>query len=106
MEIFGDLGTAVMRPDNDWDLRYCKYDELPAIRMENTLSANNRRYPEEKLPWIKETFSKVPDDFYAYYDKCYEFYALNRKPLVPFTETVDLMRTLDWCRSLRHISSC
>lgn len=63
------------------------------------LAAKDRRYGnDEKIPWEE---LHIPVNSYApvdFYEKVYEYMALNGPPFVPLTETRELMRIIDACR--------
>lgn len=98
LALYGDLGSAFMRDDGDWDLCFCHREELPPIELHAGLSAPGRRYPSEKLPWIHETHPRIPEDLGEYYRRCFQYFALEEAPLVPFEETLEVMRAIELCR--------
>ena len=98
MTLYGDTGTAELGLDGQWRVRWCPADEMPSRELQNTLAAELRMYPSESLPWREEVFPLSGDDF-DYYKACYDYFALGGKALVPFSETLEVMRTIDLCRA-------
>lgn len=96
--IFGKYGS--MKWENGtWHVRYYDPKAVKDIGTQDGLAAANRKYGNgEIIPWKKKEFSvseiKVPD----YYDKCYEYYAEGKAPLVDISETMEVMRILKSCR--------
>ena len=95
--ICGQRGTALYL-DGKWRLRYFSAGSLPSMKADTGLAAAARRYPHEQIAWQEETLPEKPSDPNAYYRFCYDYYALNRAPLVTADEVLELMRTLDGCR--------
>jgi scyllo-inositol 2-dehydrogenase (NADP+) len=98
MTLYGDLGTAELDTENNWLLRWCPAAEMPPLELQNSLAAKQRMYPAESLPWREESFP-LSNDVFDYYKACHEYYALGHKALVPFSETLEVMRTIDLCRA-------
>jgi hypothetical protein len=72
---------------------------MPALAVQDGMAAADRRYGSgEQIPWIDEAIPILPDRGIEFYDACYEYYANGAAPLVPITDTRELMRVLDLCR--------
>lgn len=98
MTLYGDRGTAELGLDDQWCMRWCPVEEMPTRELQSSLAAQQRRYPSDTLPWRDETFPLSEDDF-DYYKACHEYFALGQEALVPFSETLEVMRTIDLCRA-------
>ena len=98
--IMGKRGSVVYDSDSSsWKARYFAEEALTDIEIESGPAAPNRKYGSgEKIPWQEKTFPIA--DFHAidFYDKCHEYYARNKEPFVPASETRELMRVIDECR--------
>lgn len=98
LALFGTCGTAVCQPDGQWTLKYCPQEAMPHKTVADALAAPNRMYPSENLPWREEHPSFQTPDNEAWYEKCYDYFALGKSPFVPFSQTLELVRTIELCR--------
>lgn len=100
--ILGERGSIVYDKESEkWKVKYYKKEELKDLQIQDGLAANGRQYgPGEEIIWHEEFFD--PKDFEAidFYDKCHEYFAEDKEPFVPVSETRELMRTLDECRKI------
>ena len=55
--------------------------------------------PQHKIPWKEELFPLEDFKPVNFYEKCYEYYALDGEPFVPVEETREVMRVLHTCRA-------
>ena len=96
LTLYGDKGTAVALPGNKWKIVYC--ENMQKIKLDETLSASDRKYPSEKLPWKEEIIDGIPEHYGDFYLHVYDYFAGNTSPFVPIEETLEVMRTLELCR--------
>ena len=68
------------------------------MKADTGLAAAGRRYPSEPIDWRTETLPELPSDRDAYYRHCYDYYALDRPPVVKADEILELVRPIDACR--------
>ena len=98
--ILGQYGSIVADDENRaWHVRYFRPEALSELGADDGLAARDRKYGSgETIPWREETV--VISDFQAvdYYEKCYEYFALDRAPYVPVADSREVMRVLDACR--------
>ena len=99
-QVFGVHGSLILEDEtNSWQARYLDPAQLPPLAPEEGLAAAERRYGSgEELPWREATFALEgvePVDTYA---RAHDFYTGVGEPLVPLTESRELMRVLDACR--------
>jgi len=98
-QIFGESGSIILDEEkNSWKVRYYLNEEFQGIKAQNSLAAVNRSYNDDQdIPWREETFP-IPDfEPVNYYDKCYEYFKLNKTPFVPISETYELMKIIEGC---------
>ncbi|MBM3212023.1 hypothetical protein FJZ33_07380 [Candidatus Poribacteria bacterium] len=82
-----------------WQVRFLQPEELERIDIQEGLAAEKRRYGSgEKIVWHEKTFQISDYQAIDFYQKCYEYFALDGKPFVPIEETREVMRVLDACR--------
>ena len=98
--ICGKYGTATIPIGTDkWQVKYYKPEEAPEILADKKMAAADRCYPSENLPWIEEIIEPEPEFEDFYYNKCYEYFALNQEPFVTTEQTREVMRLIEECRS-------
>jgi len=104
--VFGKYGAILSQEEsaNEFKVKYIIPEECPPLEMQIGLAAAGRSYlPEGELPWHVETVKvseKAEIDFYA---KCYEYFALDKEPFVPFSQTVRLMELIDECHKIAGV---
>ena len=96
----GRHGAAM--PDdsgNAFTVKYFRAEELPPLALQEGLAAANRQYgTDEVLPWRTDTLPLAACTPPAFYDKCYDYYALDQPPFVPIVDTREVMRVIEACR--------
>ena len=104
--VMGQYGTVICYQERDADpyqfhVKYVDPGDLVPLTLETGLAAPNRRYSNEgKIPWKEEVYEVKQEDAIEFYQKCYEYFALNQEAFVPFEQTVDLMEIIDRCHKL------
>jgi len=100
--VYGNRGSITLREDGGkefFHLRYFNEDEPGKLSLQAGLAANQRSYDNsDDILWHEEKIPMPiakPDGFY---DKCYEYYALDKEPFVHISETREVMRIIDECR--------
>lgn len=98
-QIFGERGSIVYEElSKSWKIKYYLKEEFEGIKAQNSLAAKDRSYCDEQgIPWKEET---IPVSDYSpvnYYDKCYEYYCLDKSPFVAIEETRELMSIIETC---------
>ncbi|HHV97864.1 MAG TPA: Gfo/Idh/MocA family oxidoreductase [Clostridiaceae bacterium] len=101
--IMGSRGTVVQERKSDgkviFKVRYYKEEEAPALELFDQLAAKGRSYSNfDNLKWYEEEISISDFKPIDFYDKCYEYYALNGHPFVPAEQTLEVMRVMQECR--------
>ena len=99
-EVFGTLGSAkYCAAAKSWVITYIEPGTLPELQMQQTLAAQDRAYSlETNIPWITETLECDTWDVPSYYNYIYDYFADNKAPYVPLSESMELMLILDDCR--------
>lgn len=96
-QILGERGSIILdESTNSWKVKYYLDDEFEGIDPQNSLAAKDRSYCDNQaIPWHEDVFPV--DDFepIKYYDKAYEFFALDEEPFVPIEETREIMRIIE-----------
>lgn len=99
--ILGTYGSAILdEKQKTWQVRYYRPENLSEGITHEELVAPQRKYGniDETIPWEEAVFPLADYEQVNYYQKCYEFYALDMEPFVPIEQTRELMRVLDACR--------
>jgi scyllo-inositol 2-dehydrogenase (NADP+) len=97
--VIGTTGSLQLA-EGAWQARWFDAAELPPLAAQQGLAATARRYGSgEQLPWQEESFS--PDEVQGvdYYARNHSFFTGAGEPVVPLTESRELMRVLDACRT-------
>jgi len=99
--LMGQFGTAVMKRADDnsayFDIKYYLKEELSELHLVSDFAALDRIYGNsDTIPWKKEIITVSDFTKENYYDKCYEYFALNKQPFVPVSEIMELMRIIDF----------
>lgn len=99
-QIFGKYGAMIWDDQSySWKIRYYNPDDLTDLKAQEGLAAANRNYSNgEVIKWQEKTVSAKDLKNIDYYDKCYEYYALDKEPFVNVHETLELMKILKKCR--------
>ncbi len=101
--VFGKYGTIVSQENyaKEFKIKYIVPEECPPIELQTGLAAADRKYSQDpELPWHEETVPVTDDNEIDFYQKCYEYFALDKEAFVPFYETVKLMTLIDECRTI------
>lgn len=99
--IFGKYGTIVAEGSSyaqtdSFIVKYYDPADMPELTLDESLSAEGRRYNNDvPVPWKEEIVPVTPEDAVIFYDKVYEYFALNEKPFVPVEETLRVMELLE-----------
>ena len=101
--VYGDCGTLWLEKN----VLYIKYFD-PEIRKEfsidESLAAAGRKYDLiGEPPWQEKQIQLTKDMEVDYYDKCYEYFALDQKPFVDVRETREVMRIIQECKDRSEI---
>jgi scyllo-inositol 2-dehydrogenase (NADP+) len=102
-QIAGKRGSILLnREEKTWYVRYIPAEELPDLTLQKTMAAENRQYRSgDNFSWHEKKVHM--DDFTPidYYEKCYEYFALGKKPFVPLEETIHIMHIFEICRNFK-----
>ncbi len=99
--IFGKYGTIVAEGSSyaqtdNFIVKYYNPADMPELTLDESLTAEGRRYNNDvPVPWKEEIVPVTPEDAVIFYDKVYEYFALNEKPFVPVEETLRVMELLE-----------
>lgn len=101
--VYGSRGCAVARGlSNDWEIRFCDPVEGKTLSADDTMAARERKYSSLDISFRSETFrpeipEKSPIDFYL--RNLADSIAGKTEVVVPFQETLEVMRLMDECRA-------
>lgn len=104
--VFGKYGTIFAQEEgaNEFKVKYIIPEECPPIELQNSLAAAGRKYSQDPpLPWHEEIIPVEADNAIDFYNKCYEYFALDMEAFVPFEQTVKLMTLIDECHSIAGV---
>ena len=80
-------------------MKYFKPDEIQEIKPQKGLAAEGRLYDNgETIPWKEVMFPLSDFKPINFYQKCYEYFAMDREPFVPVSQSREIMRILQLCR--------
>lgn len=101
--VMGSLGTAVYREQADgagvFHLKYLAGAIVPDLSVQSAMAATGRSYDNfDALNWQEEQLDVSQFERIDFYDRCHDYFALDKPPLVPVDETREVMRVLDECR--------
>jgi predicted dehydrogenase len=98
--ILGERGSALFDEEEQaWRVRYFRQEELAELAVHDGLAAPERRYGSgETIPWREAVYPLADYPAIDFYQKCYEYFALDREPFVPVADTREVMRVIDVCR--------
>lgn len=96
-QVLGKRGSIIKDEENDaWVVKYYEEGGDANIGLQNNLAADGRSYCDDQdIPWQEKTFKVSQFDPVSYYDLCYDYFALNKKPFVPAEESVTLMKMIE-----------
>jgi scyllo-inositol 2-dehydrogenase (NADP+) len=104
--IMGKRGTAVFegrdRTEGVFKIKYYREEELVELTLNEELAAPGRLYqdPKGKIPWNEQVIDISTLPKMNFYDKCYEYFALGKEPLVPVNHTREVMRVMAECHRI------
>lgn len=96
--VYGNTGTMWLEK-NVLKLKYYSPDKVQGLTIDETLAAPGRKYDFiGEPPWEEKEILLTKDMEIDYYDKCYEYFALDQKPFVDVMETREVMRIIQECK--------
>lgn len=101
--VYGENGAIFAQDEEctEFKVRYIVPEECPPIELCPSLAALNRKYSNDlPLPWHEEVVQVKQEYGIDFYEKCYEYYALDKEPFVPFEQTMQIMSLIDKCHSM------
>ncbi len=98
--VLGEWGSIIWDENSkSWKVRYYLEEELNGVELQNNLAADNRSYcDDQNIPWREMTFPVSGFRPINFYDKCYEYFVLNKEPFVPIKDTREVMRIIEMCK--------
>lgn len=101
--VYGSTGTMWLE-NNMLKLKYFDPKKIQGFEIDETLAAPGRKYDFiGEPPWEQKEIPLTRDMEIDYYDKCYEYFALDKKPFVDVSETREVMRIIQECKDKSEI---
>lgn len=101
-QVYGNCGSAIYNGQGEWRLKYFLPEKFKLPDVQSGLAAKDRAYPESiKIEWLEEKIPLEPTSPSRFYDCCYDYFALDKAPLVPVEDTIEVMTILEQCRQYR-----
>lgn len=95
--VYGQHG-AIICEGQQLRVRWFNPNAVPQIQASDALAAANRSYNNDiPLPWVEEVIPVDPNFAVAFYDKAYEYFAEDKAPYVPVSETLYVMDLIKQC---------
>ncbi len=101
--IFGSHGTASLETVDGKEAFYIRYfqeADLEKASASKELTAANRAYPADSIPWQEEWLPVNPEDEVDFYAACEKFFTAEGPSPVPLQETIYLMEVIDRCHRI------
>lgn len=96
--VLGKRGSVTLTPDKTrWLVRHVSAEDLGDVKPQAVLAAANRKYGDgTSFEWREESFDATTGaiDFYA---TCHDYFAFDKPPFVPLTETMTIMKLFTLC---------
>ncbi len=101
-QILGKTGSIILDEQKKvWEVKYCDPNHIEQLEVQQSLAAQDRIYRNGKpINWNIEKFKIDDYEPIDYYKQCYKYYALGEEPIVPISQSHELMRVLDFCEKL------
>ena len=101
--IRGEYGAIMSEPGSPeaeaFRIRYYDPTQMPPIEASPDLAAKNRKYNNDApIPWVEEVFPVDSSFGVSFYDKLYEYIALDQPSYVPIEESLYVMELIQECR--------
>jgi scyllo-inositol 2-dehydrogenase (NADP+) len=98
-EIFGRCGSMRFnQSEKAWEVKYFDPEELSDVEPQQGLAAAGRSYSNgETINWREEKVYLSDYQPIDYYQKCYEYFALDLASFVPIEQSLELMRVIGLC---------
>ncbi len=100
-QVLADNGSAVLDVNsNMWVVKYFVPDELQDVFINAGLAAKGRSYSNgETIPWRLKEFRLSDFAPIDYYQKCYEYFALDDEPFIDIDESRRLIEVIEKSRN-------
>lgn len=98
--VYGTCGTMWLdKGAKVLNVKYFDPSKTQGFTIDESLAAAGRKYDFiGEPPWVEEEIALAGCKEVDYYDKCYEYFALNQKPFVDVSETREVMRIIQICK--------
>ena len=98
--VVGTHGSLILDDDGVWQARHLDPTDVPPLDAETTMAAADRRYGSgEQLPWQEAGFDVKDVEAVDHYARGHAFFTGAGDPVVPLSESRELMRVLEACRT-------
>lgn len=98
LEIYGTTGVLTMHETKEIKLQTFRKKDLPKKQLETSLTAKDRKYPNDKFPTQEKIIPVNPKLEIDLYDNFYASIRSNKPLAVKPTEVYEVMKFMDLCR--------
>ena len=98
LEIYGTTGVITMHGTKEILLQTFLKKDLPKKKLESSLTAKDRKYPNDKFPRKEKRIPVNPKLEISIYDNFYKSIRLNKPLAIKATEVYEVMKFMDLCR--------
>lgn len=98
LEIYGTTGVLTMHETKEILLQTFNKKDLPKKTLDVSLTAKDRKYPNDKFPTQEKVIKVNPKLEIDLYDNFYKSIRLNEPLAVKATEVFEVMKFMDHCR--------
>ena len=104
-QVLGEHGAAIWDEEQQaWRVRFYRKEELSGIELQNSLAAKDRSYcDDQNIPWREKVFPVSDFKPIDFYQKCYDYFALDKPAFVPVEDSRDIMRIIEECKKQEKI---
>ncbi|HML46042.1 MAG TPA: Gfo/Idh/MocA family oxidoreductase [Clostridia bacterium] len=99
---FGSCGTIALMDGAHGQYCHARYfdpkRQQKAVASEAPAAAGRKYVTAQPAEWQEQNFPICAEKGIDYYEKCYDYFALDAAPFVPLAETREVMRVVDACK--------
>lgn len=99
LEVYGTRGVITMDA-GEFTIRTLSPGQLKSKSLDASLASRNREYPDDKVDFTTKVIKVDPGQGVDIYKDFARSVRTGRQPLVPATQTLEVMRIMDRCRKM------
>lgn len=97
IEVYGTRG-AITKHGSEFTVRWLTPKQLKAKKLDTSLASADRQYPNDDIQASQEVIAVDPKYQVDVYKDLARAIRTGTAPFVPASETLEVMRIMDWCR--------